>query len=807
MCTRDNLDPLPEGSWSRSRSRFILCPGNWTSQLRPGAMVGRTRNESGTILGAPGPLPLAALPTAREVYLAICFTEEEDAEQGALETVALQVEQQFNKVTPTLSLIKHKNTLLKISKLLENVKKFKRKAQTANEKKFFLLKLDKIFDIAVCQHSFERCQDTAFCNKQSCKIQDLHLNCPCNSIDKVPPEERHFMSDQRSRCKLGDKGKLAMAGVNHVQTKRDQRTVEKRTEVDEPNEKDILEEYAEDINLESDHEEDEMESVSDSSEDDYRDDAVMRHDRARKKNYIKLENTAREADRYNFSNRAVADIATAVLMDYGVIDPEDAFLAVDPKKVHRARNSGREKSKEVFKQEWEEEPVTGIAFDGKKDKTLTFETDENGKRFSRIKMESHLTVVSEPKGEFITSMSHNKIEDDEIKGAELEAKLLLDYTEENKMQDDLELAAGDSTATNSGRKNGVMRRLEKALERNLMRVLCALHTNELPLRHLFEAIDGKTSGKESWTGPLGKMLTNVLDLPLNPNFKTITGADLPSLTDEVVSDLSADQKYLYRILQVITTGKIPKNFEKYTIGPMNHARWLTLANRACRLYISQTKLSPLLKKNLFTIVQFMVLCYGPSWFHIKTKPNLYHSPEHVLTAVKSMRKLPKSTQDIVKPYIARNSYHAHPEHILLSMLCSDDVGLRTNAVRQIIQLRKGSDVGNYKLREFTPPSSLNFDATHFTELINWEKEVITEPPLTFKLTIQDLLDIKETKLQIKPYKVHTQSVERAVRMVTQASKSVYGEEARDGYVEATMLALNKDHITQQHPAFRPGRQD
>jgi hypothetical protein len=122
------------------------------------------------------------------------------------------------------------------------------------------------------------------------------------------------------------------------------------------------------------------------------------------------------------------------------------------------------------------------------------------------------------------------------------------------------------------------------------------------------------------------------------------------------------------------------------------------------------------------------------------------------------------------------------------MLCSDDAGLRANAVMKIIQLRKGSDIGKYKIREFTPPSSLNFKANHFTELINWEKEVTTEPPLTFKLTIQDLLNIKETKLQIKPYKVHTQSVERAVRMVTQASKSVYGEEARDGYVKATLLS-------------------
>ena len=90
------------------------------------------------------------------------------------------------------------------------------------------------------------------------------------------------------------------------------------------------------------------------------------------------------------------------------------------------------------------------------------------------------------------------------------------------------------------------------------------------------------------------------------------------------------------------------------------------------------------------MVQFIMLCYGPGWFHIKTKPNLIHSPDHVLTSVTSYRKLPESTQKIVKPYIASNAYHANPEHILLSMLCSDDPQLREAAVQQILNLRAGS---------------------------------------------------------------------------------------------------------------------
>ena len=61
-------------------------------------------------------------------------------------------------------------------------------------------------------------------------------------------------------------------------------------------------------------------------------------------------------------------------------------------------------------------------------------------------------------------------------------------------------------------------------------------------------------------------------------------------------------------------------------------------------------------------------------------------------------------------------------------------------------------------------------------------------PFTYKLSIQDLIERKAVKLEVKPYKVHTQSVERAVKLVKQASISVYGPEARDGFVKATVLS-------------------
>ena len=78
----------------------------------------------------------------------------------------------------------------------------------------------------------------------------------------------------------------------------------------------------------------------------------------------------------------------------------------------------------------------------------------------------------------MSSLADDHTSSDEIKGAELEAKLILDFLSENGMENDLETLGCDSTRVNSGRTNGVMKRIENSLNRNLMRVLCALHTNE-----------------------------------------------------------------------------------------------------------------------------------------------------------------------------------------------------------------------------------------------------------------------------------------------------------------------------------------
>ena len=170
-----------------------------------------------------------------------------------------------------------------------------------------------------------------------------------------------------------------MSIVNNRQAKRDARALEKRAESDslEPQIEELIEDMVEDDSVVIE-DVNQNESKSDTSKSEtsaeYEDDAVNRLERIRKNNWIPLTNLAREADRYGLGNRPTADIATAVLLDYGVIQPGDLTLAIDPSKVYRARKAGRKSSQDTFSEEWEEEPVTGLYFDGRKDMTLCYVT-------------------------------------------------------------------------------------------------------------------------------------------------------------------------------------------------------------------------------------------------------------------------------------------------------------------------------------------------------------------------------------------------------------------------------------------------
>nr|CAI5849554.1 unnamed protein product [Callosobruchus analis] len=138
----------------------------------------------------------------------------------------------------------------------------------------------------------------------------------------------------------------------------------------------------------------------------------------------------------------------------------------------------------------------------------------------------------------------------------------------------------DGTPTNTSPEGGIIHLIESTLGRSLHRFVYQLHGNELPLRHLFQYLDGKTAGPKCFSGPIGILLQKCETLPL-VNYKPIeTKADFPVLD---CKDLSTEQKYLLEICHAVV--KSPPELLSRSPGKLHHARWLSLVNRILRLYV------------------------------------------------------------------------------------------------------------------------------------------------------------------------------------------------------------------------------
>jgi hypothetical protein len=101
------------------------------------------------------------------------------------------------------------------------------------------------------------------------------------------------------------------------------------------------------------------------------------------------------------------------------------------------------------------------------------------------------------------------------------------------------------------------------------------HNNKLPLHH---QLNGKTSNKDVFTGPVGKLLSKVMDMEVNPSFKALPGGlVLMPLPEEIVQSLSTDACVSYKYAQSLRTCKLHP-------GPIVHSRWLTTPRAPqCRL--------------------------------------------------------------------------------------------------------------------------------------------------------------------------------------------------------------------------------
>lgn len=109
-------------------------------------------------------------------------------------------------------------------------------------------------------------------------------------------------------------------------------------------------------------------------------------------NSVKLHEVAKIADRYNVHVTVAAAMATATLVDFAIVSPENKQLIVHRHKVHRSRK--RLRKTQINQLTFD--GIQGLYFDGRKDQTLEFKNNAK-----KVIKEEHISFVQQPNSFYI----------------------------------------------------------------------------------------------------------------------------------------------------------------------------------------------------------------------------------------------------------------------------------------------------------------------------------------------------------------------------------------------------------------------
>lgn len=211
-------------------------------------------------------------------------------------------------------------------------------------------------------------------------------------------------------------------------------------------------------------------------------------------------------DRFGVSDRIASALATSLMEDVGVKDDRGNFIIMDKSKVRREKAKCRQ---EVLRKRYDASNLIAFSFDGRKNDSLTMEKIDE-KFHPRMVKEPHLVVLREPQSQLI---GYTKVENE---SSEYKVIKLNEFFIDKAIS--LESLIGiccDGEPTNTGIRNGILRRFEIQLKRPLHWFVCLLHFNELPFRHLFDTLEkSSTTGPRTTTGTLSKQIETCENLPV-----------------------------------------------------------------------------------------------------------------------------------------------------------------------------------------------------------------------------------------------------------------------------------------------------
>ena len=286
--------------------------------------------------------------------------------------------------------------------------------------------------------------------------------------------------------------------------------------------------------------------------------------------------------------------------------------------------------------------------------------------------ERHLTFTKKTPYES-KYLTHRVLPNISATGA-VDAEQVVDVLHEFNRENTVKAILVDNTNANTGCEGGMF-------FFNLHTIGSSLHHNELPSRTLFKNIDGCAKGPTAFSCPMGKLCSKDCYDLLQISFSTISRPLDSILKIDEIHDLSCDQRLLYEYIVGISRGKVDSRYASWKIGPLNQARWLTLAIRLMCLWTRGAYQQRLTTK-LHTLINFIVNVYATCWF--ETKRNKFHNQQlHIFNDPEQ----PHEIQLIALRNIQGNTFCLLPENLLYSMVKSEEVEVRKEDLKRILAIR------------------------------------------------------------------------------------------------------------------------
>lgn len=284
------------------------------------------------------------------------------------------------------------------------------------------------------------------------------------------------------------------------------------------------------------------------------------------------------------------------------------------------------------------------------------------------------------------------------------------------------------------------------------------------------------------------------------DFEPIALENMPGMmSDEQERELSTDVKYLYQMAKAISNGAVSVDLANIKPGPVVHSRWLTKASRVLRLYTTTNTPS----ENLKTLAVYIIRIYVPMYFNVKYYNSVVYGSVLLSKFIRWTRYLPRNLLNIVDGVIQNNSYYAHPENILLTMLFDDRKAIRDRAIKKILYYRE-KILDPTKLRVYKK-YNINFNASDYTDMIDLnDNNLLSEPAFTRNIPYDHLvefLDYDEPTLDDPNIPMHIQGTERYVQLLTSVSKRVI-EKKREGVMAVTAESREKQPRMESKKDFK-----